>query len=74
MTLDLSVDTTAPKAATLPGKYLFGPVADFLMLGGSAFLILPMLFFVPRDYEGPLAATMVVVAYLVNYPHFAHSY
>jgi len=72
MALDLSVDAHAPKAA--PGRYLFGPVADFLMLGGSAFLILPVLLFVPRDYEGPLAATMVVVAYLVNYPHFAHSY
>lgn len=74
MALDLSVETTAREAAPLPGRYLFGPVADFLMLGGSAFLILPALFFVPREYEGSLAATMVVVAYLVNYPHFAHSY
>ncbi|TPN88166.1 hypothetical protein FJ987_13715 [Mesorhizobium sp. CU2] len=74
MALDLSVDTAPPKAATPPGKYLFGPVADFLMLGGSAFLILPILFLVPRDFEGPLAATMVLVAYAVNYPHFAHSY
>ncbi|CDX14704.1 conserved membrane hypothetical protein [Mesorhizobium plurifarium] len=73
MALDLSVETTARKAAP-PGRYLFGPVADFLMLGGSAFLILPALFFVPHEYEGSLAATMVVVAYLVNYPHFAHSY
>ncbi|RUW00164.1 MULTISPECIES: hypothetical protein [unclassified Mesorhizobium] len=74
MALDLSVDASAAKAATLPGKYLFGPVADFLMLGGSAFLILPILFLVPLEYEGLVAATMVVVAYLVNYPHFAHSY
>lgn len=74
MTLDLSVDTTPSKAAPPRGKYLFGPLADFLMLGGSAFLILPILFLVPRDYEGPLAATMVIVAYGVNYPHFAHSY
>ncbi|ESX15823.1 MULTISPECIES: hypothetical protein [unclassified Mesorhizobium] len=73
MTLQLSADAVAPKAAA-PQKYLFGPVADFLMLGGSAFLILPVLFLVPLEYEGPVAATMVVVAYLVNYPHFAHSY
>lgn len=73
MALDLSVDASAPKAAT-PGKYLFGPVVDFLMLGGSAFLILPILFLVPLEYEGLVAATMVIVAYLVNYPHFAHSY
>ena len=73
MTLQLSADAVAPKAET-PQKYLFGPVTDFLMLGGSAFLILPVLFLVPLEYEGPLAATMVIVAYLVNYPHFAHSY
>ncbi|WP_217574813.1 hypothetical protein [Mesorhizobium sp. GbtcB19] len=74
MALDLSPDTQVRKAATPPGKYLFGPIADFLMLGGNAFLILPVLFFVPRDYERALAATMVAVAFLVNYPHFAHSY
>lgn len=73
MALHLSADGLAPAAAK-PQKYLFGPVADFLMLGGSAFLILPVLFVVPLEYEGPVAATMVVVAYLVNYPHFAHSY
>lgn len=73
MTLQLSADAVAPKTATAQ-KYLFGPVADFLMLGGSAFLILPVLFLVPLEYEGPVAATMVFVAYLVNYPHFAHSY
>ncbi|MDX8511453.1 hypothetical protein [Mesorhizobium captivum] len=74
MALDLSVDASAAKAATPPGKYLFGPVVDFLMLGGGAFLVLPILLLVPLEYEGPVAATMVIVAYLVNYPHFAHSY
>ena len=73
MALDLAADASTPKAAT-PGRYLFGPLVDFLMLGGSAFLILPVLFLVPLEHEGGLAATMVVVAYLVNYPHFAHSY
>jgi hypothetical protein len=73
MALHLSADTLAPAAAK-PQKYLFGPVADFLMLGGSAFLILPVLFLVPLEYEGVVAATMVFVAYLINYPHFAHSY
>ncbi|RVC63055.1 hypothetical protein EN779_05980, partial [Mesorhizobium sp. M4B.F.Ca.ET.088.02.2.1] len=67
MALHLSADTLAP-AVTKPQKYLFGPIADFLMLGGSAFLILPLLFLVPLEYEGLVAATMVVVAYLVNYP------
>lgn len=44
------------------------------MLGGSAFLILPALYFVPLRYEGLVAATMLFLAYLINYPHFAHSY
>ncbi len=73
MALHLSAETVAPRAVA-PQKYLFGPVADFLMLGGSAFLILPFLFLVPLEYEGAIAATMVFVAYLINYPHFAHSY
>ncbi|TIM10976.1 MAG: hypothetical protein E5Y67_25380 [Mesorhizobium sp.] len=40
MALHLSADAVPVAAA--PQKYLFGPVADFLMLGGSAFLILPV--------------------------------
>jgi hypothetical protein len=44
------------------------------MLGGSAFLILPVLFFVPLKYEGLVAAIMFFLAYVLNYPHFAHSY
>jgi hypothetical protein len=57
-----------------PQKYLFGPVADFLMLGGSAFLILPALYLVPPEYEGLLGATMLLLANVINHPHFAHSY
>ncbi|MEI9422068.1 hypothetical protein O7A70_12905 [Mesorhizobium sp. Cs1299R1N1] len=72
MAVHLSADIRAP--ATTPPRYLFGPLADFLMLGGSAFLILPALYFVPLRYEGLVAATMLFLAYLINYPHFAHSY
>ncbi|ESY85318.1 hypothetical protein X739_17125 [Mesorhizobium sp. LNHC220B00] len=72
MAVHLSADTRAPAAT--PPKYLFGPLTDFLMLGGSAFLILPVLYFVPLRYEGLVAATMLFLAYLINYPHFAHSY
>lgn len=72
MAVHLSADARSP-AATAP-RYLFGPLADFLMLGGSAFLILPILMFVPLKYEGLLAATMLLLAYVLNYPHFAHSY
>lgn len=73
MALHLSADAPAAVAAA-PQKYLFGPIADFLLLGGSAFLILPILFLVPLEYEGLVAATMLLVAHLINHPHFAHSY
>ncbi|TGQ79013.1 hypothetical protein EN850_19065 [Mesorhizobium sp. M8A.F.Ca.ET.207.01.1.1] len=72
MTVHLSADVRA--SAATPPKYLFGPLADFLMLGGSAFLILPALYFVPLRYESLVAATMLFLAYVINYPHFAHSY
>ncbi|MBZ9700559.1 MULTISPECIES: hypothetical protein [unclassified Mesorhizobium] len=73
MAVHLSADARAP-AATPPQRYLFGPLADFLMLGGSAFLILPALYFVPTKYDSLVAAAMFFLAYLINYPHFAHSY
>jgi hypothetical protein len=44
------------------------------MLGGSAFLILPALYLVPPEYEGLLGATMLLLANVINHPHFAHSY
>jgi hypothetical protein len=68
----------APSAAQKPAaptRYLFGPVVDFLCLGGSSLLILPLLLLVPIDgYKAQLAAVMMLVAHLVNHPHFAHSY
>jgi len=73
MAVQLSADSRPPAATPSP-RYLFGPLADFLMLGGSAFLILPVLFFVPLKYEGLVAAIMFFLAYVLNYPHFAHSY
>ncbi|OBQ62621.1 hypothetical protein [Mesorhizobium erdmanii] len=71
MTLHLSAE--APVAAT-PQKYLFGPFIDFLMLGGSAILILPVLYFVPLEYESLLAAVMLLLSHVINQPHFGHSY
>lgn len=65
------VGAIAPPAAH---RYLFGPVTDFFMLGGSALLLLPVLLLVPVRYEGAVAALMLVLAHLINHPHFAHSY
>ena len=63
---------TSPKSPAL-----ISPVADFLLTGGGSLLVLgAFLAFVPRD-EGALRAVGVVgsaLLFLVNYPHFAHSY
>lgn len=64
-------------AAAKPRKagYLFGPVVDFLCLGGSSLLLLPFLTMLPEaEYRGQMAVLMLLVAHLVNHPHFAHSY
>jgi hypothetical protein len=73
MALHLSADAPVSVQAT-PQKYLFGPFIDFFMLGGSAFLILPVLYFVPLKYEGLVALTAFLLSHLINQPHFAHSY
>jgi hypothetical protein len=57
------------------GRYLFGSVADFFLLGGSTFFILPLLAVLPVDeYRGFVATISLVIANFINYPHFAHSY
>lgn len=71
MALHLSADAPVSVA---PQKYLFGPFIDFFMLGGSALLILPVLYFVPLRYEGLVALTAFLLSHLINQPHFAHSY
>ena len=56
---------------------LYGPVTDFLLLGGGSFLVLGvMAAFFPRDDASriALAGAMLFLAHFVNHPHFAHSY
>ncbi|MEX0346101.1 MAG: hypothetical protein AB3N20_14345, partial [Rhizobiaceae bacterium] len=55
-------------------RYLFGPVTDFLMLGGGAIIILPLLALVPLEYEFRIAFGALILANFINHPHFAHSY
>lgn len=63
-----------PKGGADP-RYLFNPTIDFLCLGGSSLIILPLLLLVSvEDYEAQVAAAMLLVAHLINHPHFAHSY
>src|SRR5215469_3037083 len=56
--------------------YLFGPVSDFLLLGGGSVLAcVLLLLFLPKGI--PVAQQAVLVTVLmtvINQPHFAHSY
>lgn len=72
-------DIAAPAmAGAIPGArpgYLFGPILDFVALGGSFLLLLPLFFLLPAGaHVGSIATVMVVIANFVNHPHFAHSY
>ena len=63
--------------AHAPRYSINGPWVDFLTLGGGSFVVLGALAaFFPRDdaSRAALAGVMLMLAYLVNYPHFAHSY
>jgi hypothetical protein len=67
---------TATLAASVPARrrYLFGPWLDALCLGGGSLLLLPVAFATPAEWVAPIAVTMMLVANLINHPHFAHSY
>ena len=72
-------DAGASAAArpALERRWLHGPWADFLLLGGGSFIVLAaMAAFFPRDEASrvALAGAMLFLAHFVNHPHFAHSY
>src|SRR4249919_1657335 len=56
-------------------RHLHGPVSDFLLLGGLSFLVLPVMIALPADgYLGAVAFWTLLLANVINNPHFAHSY
>src|SRR4051794_38559370 len=72
---DTSVAPVAVTPLARDKRFLFNPVVDFLCLGGCSLLLLPLLWVLPdADYRAPVATTMLLIAHLVNHPHFAHSY
>jgi hypothetical protein len=62
-------------AAARPG-YLFGPVFDFLTLGGlSIFVCGAIAILLPRGIPSTQQAALVTILMtIINQPHFAHSY
>lgn len=73
------ITSAAPAPAARPAavqeRYLFGPVVDFLCLGGATLLLLPV-FLAVGDNENfaGMAAIMMIAAHFINHPHFAASY
>lgn len=67
---------TPAAAASAPKGWLFNPVVDFLCLGGGSMLVLPLLLLIPSSValQAEFAFWAIVVAHIVNHPHFAHSY
>jgi len=67
----------APRPATPHAGYLFHPVTDFILAGGGSVLVLAPLFWLLGDVASahPTAVTIsVALSFVLNYPHFAHSY
>jgi hypothetical protein len=72
---DTSQAAVVVEATARDKRFLFNPVIDFLCLGGSSLFLLPLLWVLPAaDYRAPVATTMLLIAHLINHPHFAHSY
>ncbi len=72
---NISSAAVAAEARPRDKRYLFNPVVDFLCLGGSSLFLLPLLLVLPSArFNAPIATLMLLIANLVNNPHFAHSY
>src|SRR6185437_16264761 len=74
----LSREITArrPSTATVRPGYLFGPVFDFLVLGGLSIIVCgAIVLLLPRGIPGTQQAVLITLLMtIINQPHFAHSY
>ena len=64
-------------AASLHSGYLFHPITDFLLAGGGSLLVAVPVFWLIGDKASahPTAVGLsAALAFVINYPHFAHSY
>ena len=76
---DPTVQTVSSKVSTTAAPqrgYLFGPLTDFLYLGGgSLFVLAPLAILLPVGFFSPHAGALaIILMLLINQPHFAHSY
>ena len=68
--------TLHPVDTQAQASYLFGPVIDFLLLGGATFVLIPLFLIPPLNAldRAVVLAWTTAIAYGINNPHFAHSY
>lgn len=75
---DISVGSTASGATRAPqpaAGYLFGPVIDFVCLGGGSLIFLfGLVLFAEPELRPSIVFAAIVVSHFVNNPHFMHSY
>lgn len=59
-----------------PRRHLFGPMVDFLCLGGGGLIVLAAaaLLLPGESIVSSFSVVMLVIANFINHPHFAHSY
>lgn len=56
-------------------RAFFGPVLDFVFMGGGSLIALPLLAALIPDSALPqIGLAVLVLAVVINHPHFAHSY
>lgn len=69
------VDTVPAVAAIRQNRSFFSPLMDFVCLGGWSLLMIPVLAFaVPDDLHPETLLFAILLANVINHPHFAHSY
>jgi hypothetical protein len=69
------IGATAPSVARWPNRSFFSPWVDFLCLGGGSLIALPILgLLIPDGAAQQAGICILVLSFLINYPHFVHSY
>src|SRR5688572_18021450 len=64
-----------PVTKTESSSYLFGPISDFLLLGGGSLIVLGIIrAFTPVESKEFALLITLAFANVINHPHFANSY
>ena len=74
--MNSSLDIQAIKPLKARSRCLYSPLTDGLLLGGASVVVFVAIRIANVDATGAviLAGWMLILANLVNHPHFAHSY